>query len=1836
MHLHRRLPWKSLTTHAWQLGLAALLALNHPLTAATYDAGPGQTFTNLASVPWTSLAAGDTVNIHYQPGGYHEIILLANSGVPGAPITINGVPDPVTGALPTLDGQNAVTATNTPWHNPLLNTLGVLVISHSASQPYGYIPSWIVIQNLHVQNASPDSTILQADGTTNTFDLSAAGIYAEFAQHLVIENCEINASANGFYCGSENGDVHQLSAAVLVQHSWLHGNGYPGNYNGNELSTEAKGIVFQYNLIGPLRGDAYGYEIEDRSSGTILRYNEVIQGAGGAAFWFVQTTGGIGTIDTDPAYHTNYVYGNVFLNPPASGALGMFVYDANGIQGQPRNGTLYFYNNTVVNYADQSGRYGDELFELPSHAEVLQYGVHDVLDCRNNIFATLPVTPGAAPSQMALLVSDDSTLNLGTNWVSPGTTPVVLPYGATNFFGAVTGTNQLLYGDRHGLNNPGFASVASTNFQLLAASPAMDNAGPQAPGVLAAGNLPVYEYADRASGHIRAVNGLGLDLGAFEGISTNAAGPLFTLTVSNGFGSGLYPAGATVPLTAADAPAGEAFAGWTNAAVADPGLPGTSVSMPASALTVTATFTNLPVPVDYPLTVVNGTGSGAYAPGTVVTIGAGTPPAGQTFTGWSGYAVMDPSAATTTLTMPAGPVTVIAGFQAASSFHLTVINGSGSGVYPPGTVVGITANPPPAGDYFSGWSGFTVTGPNRTNTTLTMPGADVIVAANYLSTNSFGATIPYPVSSHPRLWITTNDLPRLRAWATDANPIYLGIRTFLTNAMINYDTQYFPGGTPNATYPDLGDSQGYIGLITEEDALVFALFSLIDPDVNARAVYAQRGADLIRVALTQAALGPLAGAPFRDPGMATYNRANATLKLMPLAVDWLYNAVGTNGQPVFSAADKRAIRDGFYNWCEACRHASTAGGDSPIPDVYNDPAQLCPNNAAYRLAANNYYIGHARMMTLMSLAIDPADDPPLNPALPVSVPTNSLRSYIGIANGAWLFQEYAMFGEGPQVAADYGLPGAGANFGEASGGLPPEGMLYGASMGAILNQLLALHTAGFDDPTLAGPQIKLINAPVWDRFCDAWLSALNPKPRQIETYLPTAYQMFAYGDTLRLYTDPDFGAVFSSLAMLDAATGNTNRLAKTSWLAEEAPEGGYANLLTRASTSWGANESYEMGILYFLSLDPAKLTAPADPRPSLPTLFYDRPQGNVLAQSDWSTNRSMLHWRCSWTSINHQNADGGMFQFLRQNEFLTKEFTGYDANDYGQCSYMHNTLALQNHCPAGTPGNLGWFEAGLWATGSQWQLAENSGDPTDYASTGTNYLYTYGDLTKLYNRPSPYTPENALLDIVQANRSLLWLKPDHLVVYDRATSRTAGLFKRFNLCLPAKPVVTPLPAGGSTLTETLASGQQLFIHSLLPTNGTVSLFSLSNAISTVAEGEPDNWRLAIEDTNNPTNIRFLHVLQGADAGAAADPTTYIKSTSGNPFEGVVVRGAAVLFPVELLSNNFTGVSYTVPLTVTNFFVTGLGRNTPFTVAVTASGGAWLVTVSPGGPVAADNAGLLAFDPAGHSLAGSPAVDLTPSANPAGFKAPVNYQAFLPVMASGSVTFLTNGVTAGSAILAHGQAGNPAAFPLPRGTNLVTVVYLGDGNYPASTNTLAEVVTNHPPVAGVYNVFRSAGLNLHVFWASVATNWTDVDGDPVTLAGVNLLTTNGITVQTNSSQLLYNSPRTVPDQICYTITDGQGGTNTGVINVMLNPFVSANPQSPSFLSVSNGALHSTFLAVPNYVYQVQRSTNLGVPSAWVTISTNTATTNGLIHATDTFPDLGGQLPSAAYYRLVWQP
>jgi len=211
------------------------------------------------------------------------------------------------------------------------------------------------------------------------------------------------------------------------------------------------------------------------------------------------------------------------------------------------------------------------------------------------------------------------------------------------------------------------------------------------------------------------------------------------------------------------------------------------------------------------------------------------------------------------------------------------------------------------------------------------------------------------------------------------------------------------------------------------------------------------------------------------------------------------------------------------------------------------------------------------------------------------------------------------------------------------------------------------------------------------------------------------------------------------------------------------------------------------------------------------------------------------------------------------------------------------------------------------------------------------------------------------------------------------------LFKRFNLCTTTLPVVSGLAGGGTLFSETLPSGQQLFVSSLLPANAQVGVYSLSNQITSVAEGQPSNYRLVVENTNNPTKIRFLHVLQGADAGAGAGATVYVPGVAGNPFEGAFVAGVTAMFPVDTLSNNFTSVSYTAPAGTTNHYVTGLTPNASYSVVVQPGVSGFAVTVTPGPGIAADGAGVLAFGKAGSGTGTAPPLFTSVTATASGLQ-----------------------------------------------------------------------------------------------------------------------------------------------------------------------------------------------------------------------------------------------------------
>ncbi len=133
--------------------------------------------------------------------------------------------------------------------------------------------------------------------------------------------------------------------------------------------------------------------------------------------------------------------------------------------------------------------------------------------------------------------------------------------------------------------------------------------------------------------------------------------PTYRLTVNGGTGGGTYTNGQEVTIYASPPPEHFTFlwAGDT-AALADPSRWITTLSMPASDITVTATYP----PVVYTLTVNGGTGGGAYTNGQAVTVAATNRPSAQhAFYRWSGdtNGVANVYAATTAVTV-AGAATL--------------------------------------------------------------------------------------------------------------------------------------------------------------------------------------------------------------------------------------------------------------------------------------------------------------------------------------------------------------------------------------------------------------------------------------------------------------------------------------------------------------------------------------------------------------------------------------------------------------------------------------------------------------------------------------------------------------------------------------------------------------------------------------------------------------------------------------------------------------------------------------------------------------------------------------------------------------------------------------------------------------------------------------------------------------------------------------------------------------------------------------------------------------------------------------------------------------------------
>ncbi len=211
-----------------------------------------------------------------------------------------------------------------------------------------------------------------------------------------------------------------------------------------------------------------------------------------------------------------------------------------------------------------------------------------------------------------------------------------------------------------------------------------------------------------------------------------------------GTGTGTYKAGTPITITAEANPPGYEFVKWImfGGTAADLTKASTLVTPNANSSYIFALPQRRLIPsadVKYPLSVYNGTGSGAYSAGEKVAIAAPAVRGDFAFQSWydPSKILADPTAASTTATMPASRALLFPFYVyapgSAGDVAVSVVGGTGTGRLKPGATGTVVATVP-ANMVFDRWTSsipVVFQNVNAATTTYTVPTAAVTITANF-------------------------------------------------------------------------------------------------------------------------------------------------------------------------------------------------------------------------------------------------------------------------------------------------------------------------------------------------------------------------------------------------------------------------------------------------------------------------------------------------------------------------------------------------------------------------------------------------------------------------------------------------------------------------------------------------------------------------------------------------------------------------------------------------------------------------------------------------------------------------------------------------------------------------------------------------------------------------------------------------------------------------------------------------------------------------------------------------------------------------------------------------
>lgn len=492
----------------------------NPVTAAltgtrTFNVGPGQTYAELDTVPWSTLVAGDVVNIYWRATPYVGKFAVCAQGEANNPVIINGVTD-ASGNRPQITGAGARTASGCMpggsgnIFSPGDEAFGVVVIKRKPGTSSSTNPRWITVQNLEITGAASGQAFQNADGSAGTYGFSA-GIWVQPAADITLRNNKIYSNSNGIFTMAKVGGIGEQCQRISILYNHCHLNGTAGNGTEHNAYIQGYNNTIEGNYFGWLVNGSSGSSCKTRGSQEIIRYNWI--DAGARALDLVQPDGIFDGFVAFADFGIDYVYGNVIVNDSARGG-GSYRTVHYGGDNEGELDPAYGGGNSPVNYRKHLYFFNNTVFHAHPTSQSRQYFLQlswqdTVADLWNNIIV-FRGTGSTIPTLLywaGILNFRGSNLVVADKPIEDRAPDTLTTYAVVNRIGSVVTLD------------PQFSSEAAYDFSLAAGSPALDLSSSLPVDIPASigTNYPVEAEPSRQMNGIFARSTIGaMDLGALE------------------------------------------------------------------------------------------------------------------------------------------------------------------------------------------------------------------------------------------------------------------------------------------------------------------------------------------------------------------------------------------------------------------------------------------------------------------------------------------------------------------------------------------------------------------------------------------------------------------------------------------------------------------------------------------------------------------------------------------------------------------------------------------------------------------------------------------------------------------------------------------------------------------------------------------------------------------------------------------------------------------------------------------------------------------------------------------------------------------------------------------------------------------------------------------------------------------------------------------------------------------------------------------------------------------------------------------------------------------------